>query len=244
MNEKNEFLLTDNENFGMEYINKVCLLSQLKEAGDSDLSNYTSEVFENIKDELIEKATSYEFEDFQYDYVRDRTNIKLNTKSIKITETPVIAFNNVQCFYNSKSHKIKISLDLSADCKGTGVYELDGIANRFVPIRGNGNFSIEVKQLSGKAHLIANFNGNQFIMDSLIVRLSIGTVNANFENLLERDLSPIANALLNNMAKPLIDKLIFNNDHKMKELMKRWHNSLEKIMSKESIDALINTTKE
>jgi len=240
----NEFLFTDNQNFGMEYINKVFLLSQSKEAGDSDLSNYMSEVFEDIKDQLIDKATSYDIDDFEYDYIRNKTNIKLNMKSIKIIENPVIAFNNVQCFYNSNSHQIKISLDLSADIKGTGVYELDGIANKYFPIRGNGNFSIEMKQLSGKASSIVKFNGSQFIMDSLVVRLSIGTVDANFDNLLDRDLSPIANALLNNMAKPLIDKLLFSNDQNMKELMNRWHSSIKDTMSKESIDTIINAINE
>jgi len=228
----------------MEYINKVCLLSQLEEVGDTDASNYMSEVFEILKAELAEKATSYNIGGFEYDYVRDRTNIRLNMNSIRISETPVIAFNNVQCFYNSKSHIIKISLDLSADLKGTGVYELNGIINNLIPIRGNGNFSIEVKQLSGKAHLIANFKGNRFIIDSLIVRFSIGTVDPNFENLLDRDLSPIANALLKNLAKPLIDELLFNNDQKMQEIIKRWHGYFENAMSKGSIGTLINTLNE
>jgi len=76
-----------------------------------------------------------------------------------------------------------MSLDLSADLKCTGVYQLDGIANRFFPIRGNGNFSVQVKQLLGKVHLIVEFNGSRFITNSLIVRLSFGTVDANLENL-------------------------------------------------------------
>ncbi len=56
-------------------------------------------------------------------------------------------------------HEIKLSFDLSADFKGTETYELDEIANKYFPIRGNGNVSIKVKQLSGKMHLTVNFEG-------------------------------------------------------------------------------------
>jgi len=73
-----KFLFTDNQNFGMEYINKVCLLSKLKEEG-----------FENFKADLVEKASSYDIVAFEYDYIRDKTNIKLNMKSFKIIENPV-----------------------------------------------------------------------------------------------------------------------------------------------------------
>jgi hypothetical protein len=233
------FIYIDNQNIGTEYINKLCLLSQLREVGDIDASNYVSEVLERVKEEEIHKITSHEFEDFQYSHESSKTNIKLSIKSIKISETPNISQNNVLCLYNSKSHEIKLSFDLSADFKGTGIYELDGIANKYFPIRGNGNVSMEVKQLSGKMHLIAKFDGNKLVMNSLIIRFSIGSVKANFENLLDKDLSPMANVLLNSLAKPLIDKLFFDNKNEMENLMKRWEGSFDDTLSTESLEALM-----
>ncbi len=93
---------------------------------------------------------------------------------------------------------------------------------------------MEAKQLSGKMHLTANFDGNKLLMKSLIIRFSIGSVKANFENLLDKDLSPIANVLLYSLAKPLIDKLFFSNKKEMERLMKRWEKSFDKSLSTES----------
>jgi hypothetical protein len=211
----------------------------MREIEDIDASNYVREVLERVKEEEIHKITSHEFEDFEYSHESSKTNIKLNIKSIKFSETPNISQNNVLCLYNSKSHEIKLSFDLSANLKGTGIYELDGIANKYFPIRGNGNVSIEVKQLSGKFHSTANFDGNKLVMNSLIIRFSIGSVKANFENLLDKDLSPIANVLLNSLGKPLIDKLFLNNKKEMERLMKRWERSLNKSLSTESLEKLM-----
>jgi hypothetical protein len=214
--------------------------SQLREVGDIDASNYVKEVLERVKDGEAHKITSREFEDFEYSHESSKTNIKLNIKSIKISETPNISQNNVLCLYNPMSNKIKLSFDLSADLKGTGIYELDGIANKYFPIRGNGNVSVEIKQLSGKMHLTANFDGNKLLMNSLIIRFSIGSVKANFENLLDKDLSPVANVLVNSLAKPLVDKLFFNNKKEMERLMKRWERSFNKSLSTDSLEKIIH----
>jgi hypothetical protein len=207
----------------------------MRQIGDIDASNYVREVLERVKEEEIHKITSHEFEDFEYSHESSKKNTKLNIISIKISENPNISQNNVFCLYNSKSHEIKLSFDLSADFKGTGIYELDGIANNN---RGNGNVSMEVKQLSGKFQLTANFGGNKLVMNSLIIRFSIGSVKANFENLLDKDLSPIANVLLCSLAKPLIDKLFFSNKKEMERLMKRWEKSFDKSLSTDSLEKL------
>ncbi len=213
----------------------------MRKVEDIDASNYVREVLERVKDGEIHKITSHEFEDFEYSHESGKTNIKISIKSIKISETPNISQNNVLCLYNSMSNEIKLSFDLSADIKGTGIYELDGIANKYFPIRGNGNVTMEVKQLSGKMHLTASFDGNKLLMNSLIIKFSIGSVKANFENLLDKDLSPVANVLVNSLAKPLIDKLFFNNKKEMERLMKRWEKSFDKSLSKESLQEIMHS---
>jgi hypothetical protein len=211
----------------------------LRKVEDIDASDYVREVLERVKDEEIHKITSYEFKDFEYSHESSKTNIKLSIKSIKISETPNISLNNVLCLYGSKSNEIKLSLDLSADFKGTGIYELNGFANKYFPIRGNGNVSMEVKQLSGKMYLTAKFDGNKLLMNSLTIRFSIGSVKANFENLLDKDLSPIANVLVNSLAKPIIEKLFFDNEKEMEHLMKRWEGVFDENLSTESLETLI-----
>jgi hypothetical protein len=211
----------------------------MREVGDIDASNYVREVLERLKEGEAHKITSCEFKDYEYSHESGKTNIKLNIKSIKISEIPTISQNNVQCLYNSNSHEIKLSSDLSASLKGTGIYDLNGFANKYFPIRGNGNISLEVKQLSGKFHFNAKFDGNKLLINSLIIRFTIGSVKANFENLLDKDISPFANVLVNSLAKPLIDKLFFNNKKEMERLMIRWKKSFDKSLSKESLEALM-----
>ncbi len=49
--------------------------------------------------------------------------------------------------------------------------------------------------------------------------------------MLDRDLSPVANDLLNSLAKPQWDKLFFDSKKEMERLMKRWERSFDKSLS-------------
>jgi hypothetical protein len=60
---------------------------------------------------------------------------------------------------------------------------------------------------------------------------------------LDRDLSPVANVLLNSLAKPLSDKLFSANKKQMEKLMKRWEKSFDKSLSAESLEKIMHRIK-
>jgi hypothetical protein len=194
-----------------------------------DASGYFREVLDNLLEEikphdtLILEKTERRLND------KKKTDINvILDKDFKITGLSNIRVDHLKCDVDHQTLSLEVDVDLVLlKVEGAGQYQMEGKANIF-PIRGYGKATFEVTELKAKGKLIAAYDDNKFTINTLQLKFDLDNVKLHLENFLDENVSEWANSLLNNIAKTLIYKTIFDNDKRKEQLKKKLKDVIEK----------------
>ena len=127
---------------------------------------------------------------------------------------------------------VKISLMIKTDLSLTGQYTLQGSAIGFLPVTGDGNFKITVKNAEFLAitYAVAKSANTDseiptMILKELDIQMTYDSVDFKFENLMGGGIvGSTANLVINAMGEAIIEA---QKNEMIEFLRKKWHNVIQ-----------------
>jgi len=220
-------------------------IGKLQKVKDLDFFNFAKEIFENVKQDMIMSNKLDPIllnKRLQKSITNSKTNITTVIESgFKVEGLSAIKMNNLKVKIDPNKFTMALNIGFTIpSVRGSGKYLLSGKAMKYIPIRGNGTALFQINQLVGKFDsILLKFNGMSFKTESLKINTTIGSLNLHLENLLDPSLSKLLNTIINFLAKPLVDNLLLNNKERVVSIEEDLKKSLNKQLSKYSIDVLM-----
>ena len=114
-----------------------------------------------------------------------------------------------------------------------GRYELKGKALSLIPIKGKGDFWVEMEQLTGFMNISIDHNGTQWaVQDRIVYDFNFAKLKYYFKNLVARGFSKIANTVMNGFSKQLVSRALMKNDQAREQLGEKLKHKIDKQLKK------------
>lgn len=113
-----------------------------------------------------------------------------------------------------------------------GEYGLQGKALSLIPVKGKGEFWVQMQQISGFMNISIAYNGTQFAVKDLAYDFYFVKLKHYFKNLVARGFSKIANTVMSSFSKQLVYRALINNDQTREQLTEKLKFQIDKQLKK------------